>query len=168
LFGNLPYNIAATFIGNTIEHKIRFEKAVVTVQKEVALRMTANPGSKNYSSFSVLCQWAYDISSVMELSCGNFWPRPNVDSRSVLMKRKTDFPSCRNPDLFMKLQRSLFSSRRKTVKNNLSVFLSDSRLASEILEKTEIDPQARAETLSLKELLLLSDNADTDIIRNGI
>ena len=57
-FGNLPYNIAATIIADTIENNVRFEKCVFTVQKEVAMRMCAKPGSDDFSSFSVLCQWA--------------------------------------------------------------------------------------------------------------
>ena len=60
-FGNLPYNIAATIIADTIENNVRFERCVFTVQKEVAQRMTAKPGQSDYSSFSVLCQWAYDL-----------------------------------------------------------------------------------------------------------
>jgi len=163
-FGNLPYNIAASIIGDTIEAGIRFDKAVVTVQKEVAQRMTAAPGTEDYSAFSVLCQWAYDIKPVLDLAGGNFWPRPNVDSRAVLMTRKNDFPVCRNPDLFVKLEHALFVSRRKTVKNNLTVFLADSTAASKILADTGIDPMKRAENLSVTELLSLSDITDDAII----
>ena len=128
-FGNLPYNIAATIIADTIENNVRFERCVFTVQKEVAQRMTAKPGQADYSSFSVLCQWAYDLQNIMDLSGGNFWPKPNVDSRAVLFTKKTDFPSCENPLLFIKMQRALFSSRRKTVRNNLSQFLKNNELA---------------------------------------
>ena len=71
-FGNLPYNIAATLIADTIENNVRFEKCVFTVQKEVAIRMAAKPGSEDYSSFSVLCQWAYDVKPLMDLGGGNF------------------------------------------------------------------------------------------------
>lgn len=156
-FGNLPYNIAATLIADTIEKNIRFDKCVFTVQKEVALRMTAKPNTEDYSSFSVLCQWAYDITNIMDLTGGNFWPRPNVDSRAVLMVKKDDFPKCIDPSLFLKMQRSLFSSRRKTVKNNLSVFLNDNQKCLDVLAKANIDPMKRAEVLSIDELLHLSD-----------
>ena len=91
-FGNLPYNIAATIIGDTINAGIRFEKCVFTIQKEVGQRMVARPGSADYSSFSVLCQWAYDVRTVLDLAGGNFWPKPNVVSRAVLMSKKADFP----------------------------------------------------------------------------
>ena len=156
-FGNLPYNIAATIIADTIENNVRFERCVFTVQKEVAQRMCAKPGSADYSSFSALCQWAYDVKPLLDLSGGNFWPKPNVDSRAVVFTKKADFPCCKNPALFVKMQRALFSSRRKTVRNNLSQFLKNNDLAVSCLEKAGIDIMKRAEVLTLDELLKLSD-----------
>ena len=156
-FGNLPYNIAATIIADTIENNIRFDKCVFTVQKEVALRMAAKSGSDDYSSFSVLCNWAYDVKPLLDLGGSNFWPKPNVDSRAVLMTRKDDFPKCNNPQLFVKMQRALFSSRRKNVRNNLSIFLKNNDLTMACLEKAGIDPKKRAEVLTIEEMLNLSD-----------
>ena len=156
-FGNLPYNIAATIIADTIENNVRFERCVFTVQKEVAQRMCAKPGSADYSSFSALCQWAYDVKPLLDLAGGNFWPKPNVDSRAVLMTKKADFPCCKNPALFVKMQRALFSSRRKTVRNNLSQFLKNNDLAVSCLEQAGIDIMKRAEVLTLDELLKLAD-----------
>ena len=156
-FGNLPYNIAATIIADTIENNVRFDRCVFTVQKEVAQRMCAKPGSSDYSSFSALCQWAYDVKPLLDLAGGNFWPKPNVDSRAVVFTKKADFPCCKNPELFIKMQRALFSSRRKTVRNNLSQFLKNNDLAVSCLEKAGIDIMKRAEVLTLPELLHLSD-----------
>ena len=156
-FGNLPYNIAATIIADTIENNIRFDRCVFTVQKEVAQRMTAKPSQDDYSSFSVLCQWAYDVKNIMDLAGGNFWPKPNVDSRAVLFTKKEDFPRCNNPKLFVKMQRALFSSRRKTVRNNLSQFLNNNDIAVECLNKADINIMKRAEVLTIDELLKLSD-----------
>ena len=156
-FGNLPYNIAATIIADTIENNIRFDKCVFTVQKEVAQRMCAKPGTSDYSSFSALCQWAYDVKPLLDLAGGNFWPKPNVDSRAVVFTKKADFPCCKNPELFIKMQRALFSSRRKTVRNNLSQFLKNNDLAVSCLDKAGIDIMKRAEVLTLPELLHLSD-----------
>lgn len=156
-FGNLPYNIAAAIIADTIENNVRFDRCVFTVQKEVAQRMCAKPGSNDYSSFSALCQWAYDVKPLLDLAGGNFWPKPNVESRAVVFTKKADFPSCKNPALFVKMQRALFSSRRKTVRNNLSQFLKNNDLAVSFLEKAGIDIMKRAEVLSLEELLKLSD-----------
>lgn len=166
-FGNLPYNIAATIIADTIENNVRFEKCVFTVQKEVAMRMCAKPGSDDYSSFSVLCQWAYDVKPLMDLGGANFWPKPNVDSRAVVFTKKEDFPKCSNPSLFIKMQRALFSSRRKNVRNNLTAFLSNNDLCLQALEKAGIDPQKRAEVLELPQMLKLSDVInDMNIIKS--
>ena len=159
-FGNLPYNIAATIIADTIENNVRFDRCVFTVQKEVAQRMCAKPGSSDYSSFSALCQWAYDVKPLLDLAGGNFWPKPNVESRAVVFTKKADFPCCKNPELFVKMQRALFSSRRKTVRNNLSQFLNNNDLAVSCLEKAGIDIMKRAEVLTLPELLKLSDVID--------
>ena len=163
-FGNLPYNISAAIVADTIEQSVRFDKAVFTVQKEVAQRMCAQPGGEDYSSFSVLCQWAYTVRPVMQLTGGSFWPRPSVDSSVVLFEKRQDFPRCKNPALFMKLQRALFVSRRKSVKNNLAVFCKDSAMAQQILTAADIDPLVRAEKLSIEKLLQLSDAADAVIL----
>lgn len=159
-FGNLPYNIAATIIADTIENNVRFDKCVFTVQKEVAVRMCAQPGSEDYSSFSVLCNWAYDVKPLLDLTGGNFWPKPNVDSRAVVMNKKEGFPGCNNPKLFVRMQRSLFSSRRKTVRNNLSGFLKNNDLTLQALSEAGIDPMKRAEVLTIPQMLKLSDVID--------
>lgn len=156
-FGNLPYNIAATIIADTIEKGIRFDRCVFTVQKEVAVRMAAKPGEDDYSSLSVLCNWAYDVKNLMDLSGSNFWPKPNVDSRAVVFNRKEDFPRCKDPKLFIKMQRALFSLRRKTVRNNLQGFLKNKEKTLLYLEKAGIDPMLRAEVLTIDQMLLLSD-----------
>ena len=156
-FGNLPYNIAATIIADTIEKGIRFDRCVFTVQKEVAVRMCAKPGDDDYSSLSVLCNWAYDVKNLMDLAGASFWPKPNVDSRAVVFTKKEDFPRCTNPKLFIKMQRALFSSRRKTVRNNLQGFLNNSEKALNCLEKAGINPMLRAEVLTIEQMLKLSD-----------
>ena len=167
LFGNLPYNIAAAIVGDMIAAGMRFERIVVTVQKEVALRMAAKPGTEDYSSFSVLCQWAYRVEPLMDLAAGSFWPRPNVTSRAVLMTRRDDWPRCASPETFMSLLRGLFSSRRKMIRNNFSAWLAQraasfpgedtDALVETLLVAAGIDPRARAETLDVDAFLRLSD-----------
>lgn len=156
-FGNLPYNVAAAIVADMISEGVRFPRAVVTVQKEVAMRMAAKPGTEDYSSFSVLCQWAYDISNITDLSGGCFWPKPNVESRSVLMVQKEDFPRCKDSKTFMKVLRAIFVQRRKTIKNNLNGITNCASETEEILEKAGIEPTVRAEKLDLETILKLSD-----------
>lgn len=170
-FGNLPYNIAATLIASTIENQIRFERCVFTVQKEVAQRMLAKPGSEDYSSFSVLCNWAYEVKNICDIGPSNFWPKPNVDSRSVVFVKRENFPECKNPKVFVKMERALFASRRKNVKNNLTGFLkqygspkSRDADADEILSLAGVDPKTRAEDMPVSDLLRLSDFVSDAII----
>lgn len=162
-FGNLPYNVAATIIADTINHGVRFDKAVFTVQKEVGLRMCAKCGSEDYSSFSVLCQWAYNVKSILDLAGGNFWPKPNVTSRAVLMTKRDDFPRCKNPEFFMKMLRQLFLQRRKTIKNNLSKIANSEQIET-ALKNAGIAPNERAENLDVDKLLQLSDELNSVIM----
>ena len=160
-FGNLPYNIAAKLIAATIEAECFFDCMVITVQKEVGLRMTAVPGSADYSSFSVLCQWAYDVEPIRDIAPAAFWPKPNVESRALRFTKKESPQPVRDAHLFLSLVRGLFSSRHKTVKNNLSTILAargkKTLSAASLLKAAEIDPAARAESLTVYDFIRLSD-----------
>jgi 16S rRNA (adenine1518-N6/adenine1519-N6)-dimethyltransferase len=122
LFGNLPYNAGASLLGDFIEKGRFFKRMVVTVQKEVADRMCAKPGSSGYSSFSVLCSSVYALKPLKVIKGASFYPVPRVDSRAVRLDLLPPGERER-PSLFYPLVRALFSSRRKTIKNSLSVFI---------------------------------------------
>ena len=160
-FGNLPYNIAAKLIAATIEAECFFDCMVITVQKEVGLRMTAAPGSADYSSFSVLCQWAYDVEPIRDIAPAAFWPKPNVESRALRFTKKQSPQPVRDARLFLSLVRGLFSARRKTVKNNLSTLLAargkKTPPAEALLKEASIDPVDRAESLTVYDFIRLSD-----------
>jgi 16S rRNA (adenine1518-N6/adenine1519-N6)-dimethyltransferase len=162
LLGNLPYTIGAALLADFIEQKRYFKRMVVTVQKEVAQRMAAKPGSKDYSSFSVLCASAYRVTPLAVLKGASFYPEPRVDSRGV---RLDLLPGSVYPDCFFPLVRSLFASRRKTVKNNLKTFiaqrsaqtgLSIRGTAEESLALAEIKGEDRAERFGVEELCALA------------
>jgi 16S rRNA (adenine1518-N6/adenine1519-N6)-dimethyltransferase len=121
LLGNLPYTIAAVLMGNLIEKGRLFKRMAVTVQKEVARRMAAPPGSKEYSSISVLCASAYKIKIFMTLKGASFYPVPHVESAAVRFDLRQN--TIKAPALFYPLIRGLFASRRKTIANNLEHFL---------------------------------------------
>jgi len=166
-FGNLPYNIAATLVADFIEAGSFFRRAVVTVQKEVAQRMFAKPGSDAYSSFSVLCASAYLTVPIMTLKGGSFYPVPNVDSQAVRMDLRTDRDPGAYPALFRPLVRALFAARRKTVRNNLRAFASALRsdqsdqldaLVETVLETCGIRKEERAERLELDDFVALARN----------
>jgi len=163
LLGNLPYNIAATLIAGLIVKRRFFRRMVVTVQREVAVRMAAAPGSPEYSSFSVLCASAYDVKPLMIIKSASFYPRPNVDSQAVLFNLRDDanspLPSCFHPVL-----RGLFSSRRKTIRNNLAAFIASRGKCSvspqtaldDIFAKSKLDGGGRAETLAFEDFVNLA------------
>jgi 16S rRNA (adenine1518-N6/adenine1519-N6)-dimethyltransferase len=155
--GNLPYIIAAALIGDTIEAGIRFGRCVFTVQKEVAARMAAKPGTGEYSAFSALCQWAYRVTALFDLAPGNFWPRPEVTSTVVLLEAGPDFPGCRDPARFVRLLRASFASRRKTLKNNLSGFFGGPERLESLFRNAGVNPGERAENLGVAEFLRLCE-----------
>ncbi len=161
--GNLPYNIAATLLAAFVEEGAIFDRAVVTVQKEVARRMAARNGDDDYSSFSVLCASAYRVTPLMTLKPGSFYPAPNVDSAAVVMERRTDGTLESLPRLFRPLVRALFASRRKTVRNNLETFVAALGVAADAgdvaaaaLEAAGIPPSARAEVLDIAAFAALA------------
>jgi 16S rRNA (adenine1518-N6/adenine1519-N6)-dimethyltransferase len=164
LLGNLPYNIAAALLADFIEKNCFFTRMVVTVQREVARRMIARPGSADYSSFSVLCASAYAVTPLMVLKGAAFYPAPKVDSQGVRLDLRSDIDPAGYPPAFKPLLRGLFSSRRKTIKNNLQNYLNSHiltdgggrDLALDLLEKTGLSPDERAENLGLEEFLALA------------
>jgi len=159
LLGNLPYNVAAALLADLIEKGRIFTRIVVTVQKEVALRMAASAGSPDYSSFSVLCASAYKVKPLMTIRPSSFYPQPNVDSMGVLLENN-NAPHC--PDVFYPLVRSLFASRRKTVKNNLLTFLSSrykenaQEVCASLLRENGLEGNERAENLKPELFLSLA------------
>lgn len=163
-FGNLPYNIAATLIGDLLAAGILFQRQVVTVQREVARRMAAKVGSADYSGFSVLCASAYRISGLSVLKGANFYPVPQVDSQGVLLELRGDADPSAYPALFRPLVRALFSSRRKTIRNNLGALIagrcgpgaSAQDLAAAALDSAGLDGALRAERLEVGDFLRLA------------
>jgi 16S rRNA (adenine1518-N6/adenine1519-N6)-dimethyltransferase len=168
LLGNLPYNIAAALLADLIEKGRLFSRIVVTVQKEVALRMAAKAGSAEYSSFSVLCSSVYTVKPLMLIKGSSFYPRPNVDSQGLLLEQRKDAGPENYPALFYPQVRQLFSSRRKMIKNNLLGFLAarpgagekSGSLGAEILDKSGLSGNERAENLKLEDFLTLAKTVE--------
>jgi 16S rRNA (adenine1518-N6/adenine1519-N6)-dimethyltransferase len=160
LLGNLPYNIGAVLLADFIEKGRFFKRMVVTVQKEVARRMAAPPGSADYSSFSVLCASAYRVRPLMTIRGASFYPAPRVDSQGLCLSLKE--PARVYPKNFYPLVRHLFSSRRKTVKNNLRRFLGgNEELARSLLDESGISGEERAENLDIEVFAALAERLET-------
>ncbi|MCF7944129.1 MAG: 16S rRNA (adenine(1518)-N(6)/adenine(1519)-N(6))-dimethyltransferase RsmA [Spirochaetia bacterium] len=151
VFGNLPYNIGAVFIASLIEEGVIPEKMVFTLQRETALRMTAVPGDKIYSSYSLISQLDYDIEKIMDIDKQCFFPVPEVTSSMVVMhRRERGAISLQERRIFFPLVKSLFASRRKTIKNNLQ--------RSSIAAEYGLD---NIKALFLKHQISLGDRAET-------
>jgi len=154
LLGNLPYNIAAAIMGDFIEKQRFFTRMVITVQNEVALRMTAAPGTADYSSFSVLCSSVYKIKPLRIIKGSCFYPVPRVDSRALRLDLLEN--RVKRPAVFYPLVRRLFSSRRKTIRNTLRDFAASAIIAEDVLKLAGISGERRAETLGLEEFAALA------------
>ncbi len=146
LLGNLPYSSASLIIAALVEGELRPRRAVLTVQRELAERLTALPRGKSYSSFSVLCQACFSIERRGDLQPGSFYPVPEVVSSIVVLLPRPGAPRGEALAALSRLARGLFASRRKTIRNNaagLKDFPRARLLAA--LEAEGIDPGQRAE-----------------------
>ena len=159
-FGNLPYNIAATLILDTIENGVIFDECLVTVQKEVADRFCAKVGD-DYSAASVLVQAFYETESIQTIGASCFFPQPNVVSKAISLK-KTSFYTTQfsgSEKLFFSLVKGLFATRRKTLKNNLQTWLKVNEHPVELLDEV-LSPELqtkRAETLTVQDFADLTN-----------
>lgn len=156
---NLPYYITTPIITKLIEEKLPIKNIVVMVQKEVAERIAAKPGKKDYGAISVLCQYYTNPRLVTIVPKGSFYPAPKVDS-AVLCMEVQDKPNVEVSDekLFFKVVRAAFAQRRKTLLNCLSqVFSCGKEKLSELLLSVGIEPTVRGEKLGLSEFGKIAD-----------
>ena len=160
IVGNLPDSSASALIAALAENRVLPKRSVFTVQRELAERMSARPGNKNYSSFSVLCQTVYHISERMQLKPGSFFPAPEVYSSVVVLEPNREVEDIPGWSFFLVCLRMLFQSRRKTMRNNLLAggLISRDQVdrLDEIFQKLGIDPRLRSERLSPEALMELS------------
>ncbi len=157
---NLPYYVTTPIIMKLLEDKLPLEHIVVMIQKEVAERMTAAPGSKDYGSLSIAVQYYCEAELVTIVPHTVFIPQPQVDSAVIrLTMRKAPPVDIEDEDAFFKVVRASFTQRRKTIYNNLaSAFIQkDQKEALKaLLEQCGIDPSRRGETLTMEEYAKLS------------
>jgi 16S rRNA (adenine1518-N6/adenine1519-N6)-dimethyltransferase len=149
IIGNLPYNISTPFLIK-YRDELPNTRGVFLVQKEVALRLQAPPGSKDYGRLSVMLQQAFDIKILFHVSADNFHPRPAVQSSFIECTPHQRHYSL--PKLFEPIIKESFCHRRKMLKKSLSQFMIDFNLAG-------IDGSRRPETLSIDEFILLANHS---------
>lgn len=150
LVGNLPYYISTAILQKLAGERASFSKIVLMLQREVAERIMAQPGKSERGFLTVIIEAAFDASHLFEVAPTAFYPQPKVWSSVIALTPK---PATRADEpQFTDLLGASFSQKRKTILNNLKHVCSDAKL---ILEKANIDPKRRAETLSLDEWFAL-------------
>ena len=145
IVANLPYYITTPIITKIINDKIPINEIVIMIQKEVADRFSAKPGSKEYGQITVFLNYFFDIDNVCNVSKNCFFPKPKVDSAVIKMKRKESNDYIKNFDVFNKLVKDSFRFKRKTIKNNLVGY--DLDIISNILTKYGFDINTRSENI---------------------
>ena len=158
---NLPYAVAVPVIGNFLISSLAFERMVVTVQWEIAERLLAEPGSKDYGALTVLVQSLAAVSLVRKLPPAVFWPRPQVASAIVLIRPEAE-KRARVGDVlrFRHFLRDLYVHRRKNLRGGLAGLPSGRRDKAEVDQKLAqlgIDGTLRAETLDVEQHLRLCE-----------
>ncbi len=156
---NLPYYITTPIITMLLEGKFPVKKIVVMVQKEVAERLSAKAGSKDYGAISVLCNYYTNPRIVTVVPAGSFYPPPKVDS-AVVCFDVCDEPNVKVKDerLFFRIVKGAFAQRRKTLLNCLSGALGiDKATTAAKIQAAGIEPSIRGEKLGLEEFARLAD-----------
>lgn len=159
LIANLPYYITTPIIMHMLTSGFNLESLVVMMQKEVADRLQASPGGKEYGSLSVVVQYYTLPEIVTKVPRTVFYPAPDVDSAVIKLTRRPAPPvKLHSEENFFKVVRAAFGQRRKTLLNSLTGSGLDSKETwLELLSQTGIDPARRGETLSLEEFATLAN-----------
>ncbi|KPJ76154.1 MAG: hypothetical protein AMJ54_12685 [Deltaproteobacteria bacterium SG8_13] len=161
VIGNLPYNISSQILVKLIGCRQRISRAVLMFQKELAQRLTARPGGKDYGRLSVMLGYSAEVRPVTVVAAKAFFPKPKIDSEVL----EIDFQAPQHHRVaderfLFDVIRAAFGRRRKTLKNSLagSELGITKQMSLEALTKAEIDPLRRAETLTVAEFVALSDS----------
>lgn len=153
VIGNLPYHITSPIIFKLLENHQRMTQAVLMVQKEVAERICATPGNKQYGILSVFCQYYAQCEYRLTVPAGQFFPKPQVDSAVIRLEFYRDLPYLAEDKLlFSRIVKTSFNQRRKMLRNTLSAIFEKT-----ILEMLDFDFTRRPETLSVADFVTLTN-----------
>ena len=150
LVANLPYNVSVPVLLHLLEKFPTLRTGVVMVQAEVADRLAAKPGGKEYGIPSVKAAWWADVKNVGTVSRSIFWPAPNVDSKLVGFTRRETAGSEESRAKVFTIIDAAFAQRRKMLRSALSSLYGSSSAAEAILIKAGIDPTLRGEALQIE------------------
>lgn len=155
---NLPYYITTPIIFALLEKRLPMERLVAMVQKEVAERMAAKPGGKDYGALSVAIQYYTEPEIAFIVPPSSFIPAPSVDSAVIVCKRREKPPvEVCDEALFFRVVKAAFSLRRKMLNNSLKNMGIKGEQVAKWLELAGVDGKRRAETLSLEDFAALTN-----------
>ncbi|MGQ9672003.1 MAG: 16S rRNA (adenine(1518)-N(6)/adenine(1519)-N(6))-dimethyltransferase RsmA [Candidatus Aminicenantales bacterium] len=156
LVGNLPYSISSPLLFKVLKTKRLFPGCFFLLQKEVAERLAARPGSKKYAPLSILFQLDFEVHLHFIVAPGSFAPPPRVESAFISLRRRDEplYP-IENAPGFQSFLRMAFAQRRKTLLNNLKAFPLPSSKIAQILSELDLSPDFRAEQVPIEKFALL-------------
>lgn len=155
IIGNFPYNISSQILFKVYDQKETVQHVVGMFQKEVAKRIVASNGNKEYGILSVLMQAFYDVTYLFDVSAGSFSPPPKVTSGVIKLVRKHQLPAFQDEGKFRQLVKAGFGQRRKTLRNSLRHLIGGFALRNDAVF------DQRAEQLSVNEWIELSNRIAT-------
>jgi len=159
--GNLPYNVASPILFKLVDlfvNGVPLLDATVMLQREVAERLIAEPGTKDYGVLTVLIRHSANVQRLLVLPPGAFRPAPKVQSALVRLRFHAPDPGVRDPTTFASMVQAVFTRRRKTLANALAAFETRGRFSTrQALDLAKLDGRRRPETLSIAEFARLSD-----------
>jgi 16S rRNA (adenine1518-N6/adenine1519-N6)-dimethyltransferase len=156
LVANLPYNVSVPVLLHLLEKFDSLRTGVVMVQAEVADRLAAKPGTKEYGIPSVKAAWWAEVKGAGSVSRSVFWPAPNVDSKLVsFTRRQTPGDEVLRRKVFTIID-AAFAQRRKMLRSALSTLYGSSSAAEQILQRADIDPTLRGEALEISSFCAIA------------
>ena len=159
ILGNLPYNISSPILEKLVLNRNYIRNAILMFQYELAQRLIAAPGKKEYGALSVITQYYARLSPLIKVGRDSFYPKPKVDSMVLEIDFEKPYPfQAENEEFFQKIIKAAFSCRRKTILNSLERGLKfiSREIIAEALKNSMIDPKQRAETLSIEDYIRLA------------
>jgi 16S rRNA (adenine1518-N6/adenine1519-N6)-dimethyltransferase len=150
--GNIPYNITSPIIFKMIENREIISDSVLMIQYEVAQRIIAKPGGRDYGILSVITQYFADVKLCFKVSPNVFYPRPKVFSAVIHFRFKDERPNKSGDEIFIQVVKAAFGNRRKMLSNSLK----NSIFAHINFNETGIDLSQRAEQLSIDDYVRLA------------
>lgn len=157
VMGNIPYNISSPILFKLLENHSLFSTAILTLQKEVAQRLTARVGSKDFGILTIFLGIQAECKKLFDLEPGSFLPPPQVTSSAVRISFFKQSPYViHNSQLFKKIVKTAFGQRRKTIRNTLKKLLKNGRVKP--WESADIDPGFRPEQITIAQYVALANH----------